>query len=323
MPPEMAQTEKFHSDENVLTAEGLWRRLLLLVVIAVVPALGLILYNAAAERSLRLSAICDDGQRIVQIASVRYTRLLESSRQLLTVLTEIPAVRTGGNSCSEVLKKVLDRYGYYANLGVILPDGSVSCSAAHLPGAINVADRSYFRRVMETKAFAVSEYQISRITGKASIVFGLPLFNLQKDVVGVLFAALDLNWLDSLAAEINSSGATLSVRPEGTVLANFPDAESWVGKNISAESIFKVLQVQHRGVEEMAGLDGVQRLYAFTVLGQWREWPRLHCRRNAKGKRRYRCAARPVFEPVLARSRWSVGRRCSLVPRPPFHREVC
>src|ERR1043165_9773819 len=215
----MAQTEKLHFDENVLTAEGLRRRLLLLVVIAVVPALGLILYNANAERSLRISAIRDDGQRIVQIASVRYTRLIESSRQLLTVLAEIPAVRTGGNSCGEVLKKVLDRYGHYANLGVILPDGSVSCSAANLPGAINVADRSYFRRVMETKAFAVSEYQISRITGKASIVFGLPLLNLQKDVVGVLFAALDLNWLDSLAAEMElSSGATLSVFDrDGTV----------------------------------------------------------------------------------------------------------
>ncbi|HEY7167066.1 MAG TPA: ATP-binding protein [Candidatus Binatia bacterium] len=265
----MAQTQKTQSDESALSAQGLRRRLLVLVLIAIVPAMGLILYNTAEERSLRISAIREDAQRIVQIASVRYGRLLDSSRQLLTVLAEVPTVRGSDRRCSEVLKKVLDRYGYYANIGVILPDGTVSCSAVKLPGTTNVADRSYFRRAMETKSFAMGDYQIGRITGRASIVFGLPLLDAEENVEGVLFAALDLNWLDSLAAEIEiSPGATLSVFDrQGTVLANFPDAEVWVGKNVSTEPIFRLLQVQHRGVEEITGIDREQRLYAFTVLG--------------------------------------------------------
>ena len=226
-----------------MTPEGMFelrRRLLILVLIAVVPALGLILYNTYQERHLRISSIRDDAQRIVQFAAIRHNRLVDSSRQLLTLLAEVPSVKNSDSSCRRVLNKVLDRYGYYANLGVIRPDGNVSCSAVDFSGSVNLADSSYFRRAMETKAFATGDYQIGRITGKPSIVFALPVLDERGTVSAVFFAALDLNWLDTLAAEIElPQGATLSVVDnQGTIIATFPDPEKWLGKMISDSSIF-------------------------------------------------------------------------------------
>jgi PAS domain S-box-containing protein len=269
------------TDNGGVTTErmlGLRRRLLVLVLIAVVPALGLILYNATEERYLRVSAIRENAQRIVQLAAIRHNRLVDSSRQLLTVLAEVPSVKDSDPSCNRVLSKLLDRYGYYANLGVIQPGGNVSCSAVDVRESINLADQSYFRRAVETKSFATGDYQIGRITGKASIGFGLPVLDERGTVVKVLFAALDLSWLDTLAAEIElPEGASLSVFDnKGTVLATFPEPEKWLGKKISDSPIFRLVQVQHRGVEELDGLDGVQRLYAFTVLGNKPETGRTY-----------------------------------------------
>jgi PAS domain S-box-containing protein len=260
-------------DNYRVTPEGMFglrRRLLILVLIALIPALGLILYNANEERHIRISAIQDNAQRIVQIAAIRQSRLIDSTRQLLTLLAEIPHVKNGdGFSCERLLKELLDHWGYYANLAVIRPDGTVACSAVKYTGSVNVADRSYFRRAMETKSFATDGYQIGRISGKPSIGFALPVLDERGAVMTVLFAALDLNWLDTLAAEVElPQGASLSVFDhQGTVLATFPEPEKWLGKRVPEAPIFRAVTARGRGVAELAGLDGVGRLYAFTTLG--------------------------------------------------------
>src|ERR1043166_1650841 len=86
-------SKPFQHQERVRQMFDLRRRLLALVFIAVIPALGLILYNASQERYLRISAIRDDAQRIVQLAAIRHNRLIDSSRQLLTLLAELPRDR--------------------------------------------------------------------------------------------------------------------------------------------------------------------------------------------------------------------------------------
>ena len=270
------------NDHYGVTAErmfGLRRRLLVLVLITMIPALGLILYNANQERHMRMSAIRDDAQRIVQLAVVRHNRLIDSTRQILTLLAEIPDVKNSeSSSCRRILKGLLDHYAYYTNLGVIRPDGSVSCSALEFAVPVNVADRSYFRRALETKTFAAGDYQIGKISGRASMGFALPLMNEHGVVASLLFAALDLNRLNTLAADVElPEGATLSVFDnQATVLAAFPDAEKWLGKKLPDTPIFRTVQTRGRGVDEFTGLDGVRRLYAFTTLGTGAEKGRVY-----------------------------------------------
>ena len=273
--------KNFFSDNYGVTPErmfGLRRRLLVLVLIAMIPGLGLILYNANQERHIRMSAIRDDAQRIVQLAAIRHNRLIDSTRQLLTLLAEVPDVKNSKPFCRRILKGLLDHYAHYANLGVIRPDGSVSCSALEFAGSVNVADRSYFRRALETKSFAIGDYQIGKITGKASIGFALPVIDERGAVAVMLFAALDLHWLNTLAADVElPEGATLSILDnQATVLAAFPNPEKWLGKKLPDAPIFKAVQSRSRGTDEFTGFDGIRRLYAFTTLGTEAEKERVH-----------------------------------------------
>ena len=247
---------------------GLRGRLILLVFISVIPALVLILHNAKRDRDVSAARVQEDAQRIVEVAAARQRSFIDSARQLLTVVAEVPDVRAGDwAACSRFMKSLADRYSVFANLGVIDVEGNLTCSAVGFSGTVKLGDRSYFLRAKNSKSFAIGDYQFGRVTGRGSINFGYPLFR-AGEVSAVVYAALDLAWLTQLTGEARlPSGASLSILDsQGTILARFPDPEKWVGKPVPDAPLFQILQLQDQTTKELIGLDGVTRLYAFTTL---------------------------------------------------------
>ena len=67
-----------------------------------------------------------------------------------------------------------------------------------MTGQVYVGDRVYFRRALETRDFAIGEYQIGRITGKATLNFGYPV--LERAMFRAVFSPRSIwpgstNWL--------------------------------------------------------------------------------------------------------------------------------
>ena len=54
----------------------------------------------------------------------------------------------------------------------------------------------------------------------------------------------------------------------GTVLVRSPGAEDWIGKNIKESNIGARIFGQKNGLATLTGIDGVQRIYAFSALGE-------------------------------------------------------
>ena len=264
--------KNLHKEKSPLSSSpryGLRVRLILLVFIAIVPALILILHNAKRDRDVSAERIQEDAQRIVEIAASRQTRFIDSARQLLAVLAELPEVAWGDSAgCNRFVKGLTDRYSVYGNLGRIDAEGNLVCSAIGFSGTLNLADRSYFRRAKDSKDFAIGDYQIGKVTNRGSVDFGYPILNRSGEVEGVIYAALDLTWLTHLAAESRlPEGASLSILDsQGTILARFPDPEKWAGKPVPDAPLFQILQLRNQATRELIGVDGVKRLYAFTTL---------------------------------------------------------
>jgi PAS domain S-box-containing protein len=248
---------------------GLRGRLILLVFISIVPALVLILHNAKRDRDVSAGRIQEDARRIVEIAASRQARFIGSARQLLAVLAEVPEAASGDpDACNRFVKGLTDRYSVYVNLGRIDLDGNLVCSAIGFSGNLNLADHSYFRRARDAKDFAIGDYQVGKVTGRGSVNFGYPVLNRTGEVAGVMYAALDLTWLTQLTAEARlPEGASLSILDsQGTILARFPDPEKWAGKPVPDAPLFQLLQLGNHAAQELIGVDGVKRLYAFTVV---------------------------------------------------------
>jgi signal transduction histidine kinase len=246
-------------------------RLLLLVLLAVIPALGLTLYTNLEERQLRKTQVQEQAMRLSRLVSADHERLIEDARQLLVTLAAFPAVRDRNRAaCNTLFADLLARRSSYANLAVVDADGNVICTALPMTGQVYVGDRVYFQRALETRDFGIGEYQVGRVTGKATLNFGYPVLDDAGHVRAVVVAALDLAWLNQLASQAGlPPGSMLTVIDRnGTILSRYPDEGKWVGKLMPESLVLKaILTQQGNGTTEAPGMDGIPRLFSFAPFG--------------------------------------------------------
>ncbi len=245
-------------------------RVLLLVLLAVVPALGLTVYTYVDLRRLTANDAKREALRLARIAANDQEDTIKDTRQLLFALAQLPEVHDAERAaCSVFFAHLLSQYPQYTLLGVIERDGELVCSAFPTSSPINLADRDFFRRVLETRGVVVSDYQSDPLGGKATLDFGSPVLDENGRVEVVIFASLDLTWLNQLAAEAElPEGSTFTVIDRnGTILVRYPDPETWIGQTMNEAPIVEaILTQQGEGVAEAEGVDGVRRLFAFTPV---------------------------------------------------------
>jgi PAS domain S-box-containing protein len=245
-------------------------RSLLLVLLAVVPFLGLTIYTNIDLRRLAAADAKAEALRLARLAASDQQDTIKDTRQLLFALAQLPDVMGDDQSaCSAFLAGLLNQYPQYTLVGVISPDGALSCSALPAQGPVNLADRDFFQRAFETGDFVIGSYQEDPISGKAALDSGLPILDESGQVRAVVFVSLDLAWLNQLAAEARlPEGSTFTVIDRhGTILVRYPDPGMWVGQSLPEAPIVEtILEQQGEGTAEADGVDGIPRLFAFTPL---------------------------------------------------------
>jgi signal transduction histidine kinase len=253
-----------------LSLASLRTRLLLLVLLAVIPALGLALYTNLEERQLRKALVQEHAKRLSRLVSADYERVIEDARRLLVSLSRIPAVRDLNRAaCDALFADLLAQHSSYANLGVIDVDGDIFCSAVPTD-EVYLGDRVYFRHAFETREFTIGEYQVGRITRKASVNFGYPALSDAGHVNAVVFAALDLAWLNQLARQAGLPPGTMLtvIDRNGTILSRYPDDGTWVGELMPEPVVLNaILTQQGNGTADAPGADGIPRLFSFAPFG--------------------------------------------------------
>ena len=245
-------------------------RLFQLVLIAILPALALILYSAGEQRVKDRQNAELEALRLVRVVSASKQRLIDSTRHLLVALSRLSEVRRHDTpACNALFANLLKEYPLYANLGAANAQGEQFCSALPLTRTVNLGDRTYFQHAVKRRDFAIGKYQIGRVTGKASLNMGYPVVDNHGEISGIVFAALDLAWFNQLVriVELPASSSLAVYDRQGTVLARFPDAEGLVGKSVPEAVIVKTALAKGEGVAEAVGLDGKKRLYGFTSIG--------------------------------------------------------
>jgi signal transduction histidine kinase len=244
-------------------------RLLLLVMLAVIPALGLIMYTSSEQRSIKINEARNDSLQLVKNAEDNLTNIVEGARQLSITLSE--EVERHGNThgyLNQYLNSILLKLPFYANIGVVDTQGNLKYSAFPVTNPLNFSDRLWFSRALQTRSFSVGEYAISRTTNKKSIHFSYPVLDKAKNINAIIFLTLDLDWVNRQVVKIQlPQGATLTViDSKGTILSRFPEPENWIGKSLPDADIIRTILKGHEGIAEISGVDNIKRLYAFTPV---------------------------------------------------------
>src|SRR5436190_1267169 len=94
-------------------------RLVLLVLLAVIPALGLIFYTARSQRFAANTAAHENLSRVANLTAADTLRVLNGAQQLLRGLGQFHEIRDGDPAaCRAVMAKFLEAYPFYSSLGV-------------------------------------------------------------------------------------------------------------------------------------------------------------------------------------------------------------
>jgi hypothetical protein len=255
-----------------VSSRTLQLRLLILVFVAFIPALGLFWYVNGELRTLQLEAKEHELASRAQHIAAEYTGMLEQSRSYLATLAEFPEVRTGrAPDCTEYLQRAIRHMDAYTTISLIGMDGYLACGAVTPESDLYLGDRAYYTRASSRGSFAVGNFALGRLSGRPVLGLAHPIFN-GDELSWILGASIDLGMLADLAAQyplpedytftVLSSGGQVMVRLPST--GDFTLADS-VGAMAGPD--FPILpEDSDQAVVSGTDLDGMVRLFGLAAL---------------------------------------------------------
>ena len=252
-------------------------RIILLVVLAALPALVLTAYDNWADRARAEVHARQELSRLVKQAALEQAQIIEGARQTLVAISLVPSfVLNDPARCSEYLAKLLEQStGIYHSMGIYGPDNVLFCNALPWEGKVVSPDRLYVNLAKSTGKFAIGEYQIGRVTKQQGINFGYPLRDAAGKIMGVAFVAVNLDNLNRMAAAtpLPPRGILRVLDRDGVVLARQPGSAATIGQKLQIPSVLEALRSRKSGIFRATGTDGADRLYAYDTVAENPEGP--------------------------------------------------
>ena len=253
---------------------GLRARLALLVVVAGLPALVVFLDHAKGERA---GLIADAEARALRLARVwaeNHDALVREAHLLLLAAALDPAAASGSSEiCDAGLRELAGRVTWVSPMAIFRRDGSIACATHADRSMFDRIDTSFLAGLFENPTLDVSEFgldPVGRSIAYAGLRFPIPA-GAGAPSYRVAVAVIDLAVLQQRSA-LDAAGAPYNIMVldrTGTLLAREPQSAGLVGTRLPVGHPLKpALNVQSEGAAIGPGLDGVERIFAFTQLPQ-------------------------------------------------------
>ncbi len=254
-----------------LQMSSLSKKLALMIMLAVLPALVILIYSGVEQRKQSVERARHDVLLLTHSMAQAQKDIARSTRQILSTLTLLPVIQALDLEESlKIFASVLEKNENYSNITLVDLKGDVLVSSKPYKG-INLADRKHVREALARKDFAAGEYIVARVgTADPVIAFAYPVVDKNGTPKAVLTTTIRL---DSFSRFHN-----LSSLPEksfvavtdhrGIRLFYYPpqrDSNS-IGKPIRAESWQRARATNDPGIFIGAGSDGLRRIFAFEQV---------------------------------------------------------
>jgi len=240
-------------------------RLLLVVAVAVLPALAFQAYTEEQARHARQQLLEDDALRLVRLVAAEQQRIIEGAEQMLTVLGAAPSVRDSlPGLCKQYLTSLEQDAPRYGALAVIGVDGRPVCASIPYSADADLSDDAGFAKALRTGGFVVGDYALGRLSEQPALPFARPFRRSDGSAGGVIVAELSLAWLGEQLRILplpNAASVTVADR-SGRILARHPDGKVFAGTLLPGRNLH-VLEDTRPAVGPYVAVDGRPRIVAF------------------------------------------------------------
>ena len=250
-------------------ASSLRGRLIGLVLLALLPAFGVILFTDQRHRASIATQVQKSALGSARVIATEQRRIFENAHQLLITLARLPQIREQNRiACEKILVGLLEPL--YLDLGVFDPKGNLLCNASGSKAyQSRQLENSFIRRVIDTQDLSVGEIQRDASNQKTVIQLGFPVSDSPGVLRSVAFVVLDYSWIARItaASHLPSEASFTLFDDKGRVFLRYPEESKLVGTRIHTGIPADAKLV--RGVEgniESLGIDRVARLFTYRQL---------------------------------------------------------
>jgi predicted ester cyclase len=251
-------------------AHSLRFRLILLVALATLPALGFLFVTASQQRNDALDTAQAEANRLVRLAAIEQGSVIDSTQQLLTLLARLPETRITSDAgpCNALMEdlRAADPTGQnsYASLGVVEKNGSVFCSSPNSVEFAAVAEYEVIQRTLDLGFFSIGNFQT--LNGRPTLNFAAPIRNSEGTVVRAVYASLDLTSAAAFAlkADLPKDSVIMILDSNGTLLLRQPAIEQLpAGTSLVGTPAVDTVITQG----DITDIDDADFVYASNVIG--------------------------------------------------------
>ena len=256
---------------RIVTARGLALRgrLVLLFLVALLPAFGASLFSSFEHRASVRADAATMTALLARLTAAHVEGTLVSTYQLLRVLEDDPLILAGGRPCETRFEHVLATgQGNFTAFALLDATGAMICSAPRAAAAVT-AGHPLLRRINAGEDFVVGEAEFGPITGKPVIVV-VQAIRQPGAMTRVVAAGLDLRSLGQLVdrSELPQGAILTILNRDGLIVARYPEPVKYIGRHVGDLPAFRdvIRTSQAPGVVDGPSLDGVPHVWGYAPL---------------------------------------------------------
>lgn len=212
---------------------GIRQRLVMLALILVAPLMldrVLVLEHTRANQA-RLAT--EDLARLARQTAAAQRDVMSSVEAVLHSAAYIQvAAENTGQGCAILRASIRIEMPWIISVSVVGKDGRIACSTMPNYLGLDISDRPYYRKAIETHGFVLSDLVISRLNGHPLLLASYPTSAISAGAPSVILVGLNMEWIGGLMtslAERPGVEATL-IDGHGLVLASQPNDPDAFGK---------------------------------------------------------------------------------------------
>lgn len=246
-------------------------RLYLMVLLAFLPVSFLIFFITEEQKAYETEAILKKIMVLAGSAATEENLQLESTRNLLVALSDtFLKLKNDPTQLSVLMTKILKQSKGYEAFGITAPDGRLIAGGNPEKLKRNYSRASWFLSLSKDRKMTIGQYRKDHIEGEPVLYIAFPAFNEEDEIEAVVFAAVNLNWMNRTIfkqlVELPHGSRLILLDETQGILEFDVDAGKWsIPVNFDPELRDRIF---NRKSGTLTSLDGnnVKKIYAFAPL---------------------------------------------------------
>ena len=241
-------------------------KLLILILMAILPLLGVLVYSNYERQRQDLESGRADALILLKGIAHEHENIVAVTRKFLTTLAKLPIVQQkDATACEKLFRELLKENAKYVTIFAADSEGLIFANA--LPsGKFSIKERKYFQNILKKKDFSAGGYIIGPVSGKSGLPFAFPVLDSTGQMIGVIGVSLDLEKYGATFPGMTKfpQGSTLNILDVNFIrLYRYPDNNAYKGKKELPEIVRIISEGPPEGTFTANGVDGVRRLFAY------------------------------------------------------------